>query len=95
MTDEAAKKRMEESKKALEQQNEKRAKEAEERAKKRGRPTPTQMENDLAALGHHPELEPDGSGPDPHDQRALQAEHAGGYQTRAMAAAPKSPAPAR
>jgi hypothetical protein len=82
MTDDT-KKRMEEDRKKLEAQNEQRAKEAEERAKHRGKPTPTQMEADLAALGHHPELEPDGSPPDPnYPKKDVQAGSAGGYQTR-------------
>jgi hypothetical protein len=86
MADEAAKKAADD-KKALEAANEQRAKEAQERAKTRGKPTPTQMENDLAKLGHHPELEPDGSLPDPNAPAAVKKElqaatAAGGYPTR-------------
>lgn len=43
-------------------------KEAAERL--RGKPTPTQSENDRAALGEHiSQHEDDGSGPDPFDER--------------------------
>jgi hypothetical protein len=94
MTADDVKKRIEEDRKKLEQQNEQRAKAAEERARSRGRPTPTQMENDLAALGHHPELEPDGSPPDPYSAAAkkdVQAGSAGSsYQTRQVSAASES-----
>jgi hypothetical protein len=53
--------------------------------KTKGKPTPTQEENDLAALGaHFAEHEADGSDPDPNV--AKQSEPAkpsgGGYQTR-------------
>jgi len=50
----------------------------------KGRPTPTQDENDRAKLGEHIlDHEDDGSGPDPHAQKNLEAQHAtGGYQTR-------------
>jgi hypothetical protein len=90
MTDDANKK-MAEDKKTLEKQNEQRAKAAEERAKHAGKPTPTQMENDLAAMGNHPELEPDGSPPDPNHpsptaKKDAQAEHGGSYQTRQQTA---------
>lgn len=96
MANDDAKKRMEEDKKILAEQREQRAKDAEERAKKQGKPTPTQAENDLAALGHHPELEADGSAPDPFGfpHRQLQAEPAGGYATRqvsGLASAPPRP----
>jgi hypothetical protein len=92
MTADDVKKRIEEDRKKLEHQNEQRAKAAEERARSRGRPTPTQMENDLAALGHHPELEPDGSPPDPYSVRKdVQAGSAGSsYQTRQVSAASES-----
>jgi hypothetical protein len=82
----AAEKRMAEDKKRLAEEREARAKAQEERAKHRGRPTPTQEELDLINLGHHPELSPDGSPPDPNvgfGTRQVQAEHGGsGYQTR-------------
>jgi hypothetical protein len=53
----------------------------------KGKPTPTQEENDIAALGGHIlEHEDDGSGPDPHQTKSLEAEKAPGrpqnYQTR-------------
>jgi hypothetical protein len=88
MTDDA-KVKMAADKKALEAANEQRAKEAEERAKHAGKPTPTQMENDLAKLGHHPELEPDGSPPDPYQSAPEKKElhSGGGYQTRQATAA--------
>jgi hypothetical protein len=35
-----------------------------------GKPTPTQEELDQIALGEHPDLEPDGSPPDPNAQAA-------------------------
>ena len=60
----------------------------------KSRPTPTQEENDLAALGAHiTEHEDDGSGPEPHVRtRALEAKPAAGasgaYQTRAARPAP-------
>jgi hypothetical protein len=91
MTNDDAKKRMEDDKKLLAEQREQRAKDAEERAKKQGKPTPTQAENDLAALGHHPELEADGSPPDPFGQRQLQGEPAGGYATRQVTGLAGSP----
>jgi hypothetical protein len=51
----------------------------------KGKPTPTQEENDIAILGGHPELEADGSGPDPHNlsTRNVEAGKPGAYQTRA------------
>jgi hypothetical protein len=50
----------------------------------KGRPTPTQEENDRAALGEHiAEHEDDGSDPDPNQTRHLEAgKPATGYQTR-------------
>ena len=66
------------------------------------KPTPTQEENDLAAMGEHViEHEPDGSPPDPGTNqpaplgtttRAMESKPAGDYQTRA---ATPSPAPAQ
>jgi hypothetical protein len=84
-----------EAKKFLAEQADKRAKDAEERAKKRGKPTPTQTELDLAALGHHPDLEPDGSPPDPHNtgHRQMQADPAVSYQTRHMSSVPRPQRP--
>jgi hypothetical protein len=50
----------------------------------KGKPTPTQEENDLAALGaHFTEHEPDGSDPDPNvKQSEAQKPGSGSYQTR-------------
>ena len=54
------------------------------------KPTPTQEENDLAAMGLHVgEHEDDGSGPDPNAAATKQSEAKpaakGGYQTRTAA----------
>jgi hypothetical protein len=66
----------------------------------KGRPTPSQEENDLAALGaHFAEHEPDGADPDPFLQPtpvAKQLEPAkpgGGYQTRQVTAKQQPAAP--
>jgi hypothetical protein len=62
----------------------------------KGKPTPTQEENDLAALGgHFHEHEADGSEPDPHAASTKQMEpkkpaSGAGYQTRQ--ATPATPA---
>ena len=55
----------------------------------KGRPTPSQEENDLHALGaYFHEHEADGSGPDPHQTKQVEANKpAGGYQTRQTHAA--------
>jgi hypothetical protein len=54
----------------------------------KGRPTPTQHENDLAVLGAPVfEKEDDGSGPDL-GVRALESRPAAGYQTRSAQAQP-------
>jgi hypothetical protein len=73
----------------LEAGREARAKSLEEfAARTKGKPTPTQAENDEAALGKSfvgIEHEPDGGDPDPHGQVAKQMEHkpsGGNYQTR-------------
>jgi hypothetical protein len=73
--------------------NEKSRSEFLERTK--GRPTPTQEENDLAMLGAHlMEKSDDGSGPDP-NVKSVEAGKPGQYQTRsAQAARPVTP-PAR
>jgi hypothetical protein len=90
--DTTATKKMAEDKKTLEAQNAVRAKQMEERAKNRGKPTPTQMECDLIKLGNHPELEPDGSQPDPYqapkEERELHSSSGGGagYSTRQASA---------
>jgi hypothetical protein len=88
MTDmDAAKKQLAEEQKASNKSREDFA----ERTK--GKPTPTQEENDLHALGaHFPEHEADGSGPDPHMTKQIEANRpAGGYQTRQAHAAPAAP----
>ena len=56
----------------------------------KGKPTPTQEENDLHALGaYFHEHEADGSGPDPHQTKQIEANKpSGGYQTRQSAPAP-------
>ena len=75
---EAAKKRLAEEREATEKSRQDFA----ERMK--GKPTPTQEENDLAALGAHiTEHEEDGSGPDPSLTKTAEAKKpAGSYQTR-------------
>ena len=67
------------------------------------KPTPTQEENDLAAMGEHViEHEPDGSPPDPGTNqpaplstRSMESKPGGDYQTRAAAPnpAPTPPTP--
>ena len=63
---------------------------AEYMSKMKGKPTPTQEENDLAALGaHFHEHEADGSDPDPNvttRQLEPKGNAGGGYQTRRHAA---------
>ena len=79
---EAAKKAVEADKKLLDQSR------AEYASRMKGKPTPTQAENDLAVCGAHIlEHEADGSDPDPHGQANKSVEAApkqGGYQTRAQ-----------
>jgi hypothetical protein len=68
------------------------------------KPTPTQSENDAAAMGEHViEHEPDGSPPDPGTNqpaplgtttRAMESKPGGDYQTRAATPSP-APAPAQ
>jgi hypothetical protein len=49
----------------------------------KGKPTPTQEENDMAVLGAPVfEKEDDGSGPDPNMTRSVEAGKPGVYQTR-------------
>jgi hypothetical protein len=75
----AAAKRVAEDKKLSDQSKQEFA----ERTK--GKPTPTQEENDLAAHGaHFHEHEPDGSDPDPNvtKQSEPSKPSSGGYQTR-------------
>lgn len=87
MADQAQQAQMEAAKKRL--ADEKAARDARE-APEPGKPTPTQNENDLAALGVHiTEHEPDGSPPqDPNAPQTKQAEakrpgQTAQYQTRA------------
>jgi hypothetical protein len=69
----------------------------------KGRPTPTQDENDRAACGEHiAKHDDDGSGPElswgPHQRKTLEADRpaGGAYQTRqASPASPASPAHSR
>jgi hypothetical protein len=57
----------------------------------KGKPTPTQHENDMAVLGAPVfEKEDDGSGPDL-GVRSLEGKPAAGYQTRSAAPAPRTP----
>jgi hypothetical protein len=85
MTDDS---RTAEAKKTLTEDNAARKKAADERAAKAAatHPTPTQEENDLAALGVPvDEHADDGSGPDPNAPQAKNVEAkkpGGGYQTR-------------
>ena len=61
-------------------------------ARMKGKPTPTQEENDLAASGATFHMhEDDGSGPDPYAHRQMEAGEAAHYQTREHTAA-QSPA---
>jgi hypothetical protein len=70
-------------------------------ARMKGKPTPTQRENDLAALGaHFAEHEPDGADPDPFLERTPVAKNleaakqpGGGYQTRQVTPAKPAGAP--
>ena len=80
---EAAKKAVEADKKLLERSR------AEYAARTKGKPTPTQEENDLAACGAHILAhEPDGSDPDanvlggPVENRHVEAHRPQTYQTR-------------
>jgi hypothetical protein len=84
--------KMADDKKTLEQQNAQRQKDMEERNKTHGRPTPTQMENDLAAMGNHPELEPDGSPVEGAVKKELHAATSGSasYSTKQATAAPST-----
>ena len=57
---------------------------AEFQQRMKGRPTPTQEENDLAMYGASPlEHSDDGSGPDP-NVRSVEGRPGGGYQTRTV-----------
>jgi hypothetical protein len=91
-TTENAKKQLAEERKVTEKSR------AEYAQRTKGKPTPTQEENDLAVLGAHiTEHEDDGSGPDPHHvekTKQLEADKSGtkpaAYQTRQ--ATPATPA---
>jgi hypothetical protein len=85
---EAAKKRLAEERELQEKSR------AEYAERQKGKPTPTQEENDIAALGGHVlEHEDDGSGPEPGVQtRQSEAKRpsGGGYQTRTHRPTPAS-----
>jgi hypothetical protein len=90
MADEAVTKQLEENRARSEESR----KQAAELLSK-GKPTPTQEENDRASLGEHVlEKEDDGSGPEMHT-RDMEPSKAGPYQTRPQqpAARPQRPAP--
>jgi hypothetical protein len=78
---ENARKRLDEERKLTEQSR------AEYAERSKGKPTPTQEENDLAALGAHiVNHEDDGSGPDRIQNRQVEADkpsRAATYQTKA------------
>ena len=77
----------------LKASNDERAKQVEAASKSAGKPTPTQEENDLAKLGFPVDpKEPDGSGPVVITRTVVanQPLAAGGYETRAVAAADKA-----
>lgn len=58
----------------------------------KGKPTPTQAENDMAVLGAPVfEKEDDGSGPDPNVRSVEAGRPAAGYQTRQARPAPPRP----
>lgn len=83
------------AKKTIKEEQDARAKQIAEQAEHQGRPTPTQEENDLVALGVPiPTLSDDGSGPDPRAPKARQSEAdkpaGGGYQTRSAPSSPSS-----
>jgi hypothetical protein len=88
----------EDAKRRLEAGREAKEKSLEEFAKRtKGKPTPTQEENDEAAHGKHfLEHEEDGGEPDPGGQveRTMQGGRGGGYQTRQATAQPR-PTPPR
>jgi hypothetical protein len=76
-------------KKANEERNQARLKSIE--ASQQLKPTPTQLENDLAALGVDvPEKEPDGSGPTVITRTVVANRPLGAYETRAVAAGDKA-----
>ena len=82
-----AQKQLAEERKAVERSR------AEFAERTKGKPTPTQAENDLAVCGAHIlEHEPDGSDPDPNvtTKSVEAAPKAGGYQTRSTHASHRS-----
>jgi hypothetical protein len=88
------------AKEQLTKSNEAKAKSVEDAYAHGGTPTPTQEENDLAALGvHTDEHADDGSGPSPQfklvntatKQSEASKPSGGGYQTRAAAPARETP----
>lgn len=84
----------EDNKRRLEAGREAREKSAEEfAARTKGKPTPTQAENDEAAHGKYfIEHEADGGDPDPGgQQRAMEAGRGAGYQTRQARPATQTP----
>lgn len=87
----------EDNKRRLEAGREAKEKSLEEfAARTKGKPTPTQEENDEAAHGKHfVEHEADGGDPDPSGQveRSMQAGRGGGYQTRQATARPAAQTP--
>jgi hypothetical protein len=86
-----------EAKKQLAEEREERAKAMREAEQRSGTPTPTQEENDLAALGHHVDKQDDGSGPEvaliPTLRQVQATPAAGGYQTRQATPVAPKPAP--
>jgi hypothetical protein len=84
---EAARKQLQANREASERSREEFAE------KTKGKPTPTQEENDLAMLGAPVfEKEDDGSGPDPNiTPRHMEHRPAATYQTRQATAAPPRP----
>jgi hypothetical protein len=89
----AQKKTQEEAAAALKKANEERSAERIKsiEAAQKLKPTPTQLENDLAALGVDvPEKEPDGSGPTVITRTVVANRPLGAYETRAVAAGDKA-----
>jgi hypothetical protein len=88
---EAAKKQLQVDREASERSR------AEFAERTKGKPTPTQEENDLAILGASVlEKEDDGSGPDLNlTPRSVEARPGGTYQTRQATAARPAPTPPR
>jgi hypothetical protein len=74
------------NRKALAEDKARREAAAKEADQSKGRPTPTQEENDMARLGIPHEKQPDGSPPDPYATRALETDTPAGYQNRQAAA---------